>query len=326
MAEILKVSGLCASVKKNGKTLKILNDVSFAIDEGEILGLAGESGCGKSITALSIPNLLPQAVKITDGQIFFNDRDLVSLNEKELRGIRGKEISVIFQDVRQSLNPLIKVGFQITETLELDVIKKPKHEIKKQALELLVSLGFDEPEKIFDAYPHQLSGGMCQKIMTAIAVIHCPRLLLCDEPSSSLDDESQQRCLSLLLEMNRKSKMSLFVISHDLSIIRQFCSRFLIMYAGRIVEEGPSDTLFSPLHPYTRALVNAIPNKDKRYTNLENIPGKVPSIEDQLIGCPFAPRCSKAKDICMKDFPPLKVVGNRKVYCYFPINEGEANG
>jgi len=328
MAPLLKVQDISACVKKNGKTYKILNNINFTIEEGEILGLAGESGCGKSITALSVSGLLPQAVKISSGDIVYNGQSLVSLPEKEMRSIRGSQISIVFQDVRQALNPLIKIGSQITETLELGG-SKDKEKNKNDVLELLSTIGFNNPLKIYNAYPHQLSGGMCQRVMTVIAIIRKPKLLLGDEPSSSLDEESQQKCLSLLTEMNREHKTSLLIISHDLSIIRKICSRYLIMYAGRIVEEGPSDSLFSPLHPYTNALINSIPHKDKRGKNLENITGKVPSIEDQLIGCPFAPRCPRAKDICKESFPSnyyhnQEGIKNKKVYCYFPLN-GETN-
>jgi peptide/nickel transport system ATP-binding protein len=317
MAELLRVNGLSTCVKKDGKNYKILNNISFSINEGEILGLAGESGCGKSITALSISKLLPQGVEVTEGEVIFNDRNLILLDEKEMTSVRGNGISVIFQDVRNSLNPLMKVGGQITETLELGG-GRDKDANKTAALEMLSSLGFNNPQKILDAYPHQLSGGMCQRVMTAIAVIRRPKLLLADEPSASLDEESQEKCLSLLKEMNSGGKMSLLVISHDLLIIRQFCSRFIIMYAGKIVEEGHSGALFSPLHPYTKALVNAIPNKEKRGKKLESIPGKIPSIEDQLQGCPFAPRCARAQAICKKSFPPPTETDKGKVYCYYP--------
>jgi len=322
---LLDIRNLCLCAKKDGKEFGILNNISFSVGDEEILGIAGESGCGKSMTAMSVTNLLPPSVRITSGEIIYKKNDLTSLSEKELRAIRGKEISCIFQDVRQALNPLMKTGRQITETLELGRQKtagrKQKEEDTAAALELLASLGFNEPRKIFDAYPHQLSGGMCQRVMTAIAVINNPKLLLADEPSSSLDEESQKKCLSLLLEMNQKKKTGLIVISHDLSIIQNFCRRFLIMYAGRIIEEGPAETLFSPLHPYTMALVNALAHKDKRGKNLENIPGKIPSIEDQLQGCPFAPRCGKARSICKETFPPDFFLGEetlRKVYCYYP--------
>ena len=337
---MLKVNNLTVSVtcnkitgkKIDEKPLKILNNISFKVDEGEILGLAGESGCGKSMTALSIAGLLPPEINITEGEIIYNDLNLTALSDKEFcgarssaSGIRGSEISVIFQDVRQALNPSMKIGKQITETLELGV-SRDKIKNKTAAVEMLSVLGFTDPEKILNAYPHQLSGGMCQRIMTAIAVIRRPKLLLGDEPSSSLDEESQKQCLSLLLELNRNHKMTLIIISHDLSKIQKFCTRFLIMYSGRIVEEGPARALFSPLHPYTRALVNALPGREKRGKKLDNIPGKVPSVEDQLPGCPFAPRCSKAQGICSETFPPeyfyrkdKKGANERKVYCYFPV-------
>jgi len=339
MAPLLEVKNLSTAAEKNGKNLYILNNISFSADEGEITGIAGESGCGKSMTALSITNLLPQNIEIKTGEVIYKKRDLTVLDETEMRSFR-KEISIIFQDARQALNPLMKVGKQITETLELSqkqipnaknhitVIKKlrlSKKEIKIKnkilALELLDSLGFNNPEKIFEAFPHQLSGGMCQRIMTAIAVINNPKLLLADEMSSSLDEESQKKCLSALLEMNKNAKTALIIISHDLSIIKNFCRRFLIMYSGRIMEEGLCENLFSPAHPYTKALVNALPGKEKRGRNLENIPGKVPSIDDQLQGCPFAPRCSKARDICKETFPPDFFQNKnfkQRVYCYFP--------
>jgi len=321
---MIDVQNLNVCVNKDGNKIKIIDDISFKINDGEILGLAGESGCGKSMTAYSIPNLLPRAVKISSGKIFFNGRDLTSLSEDEMRKIRGSGISMIFQDARSSLNPLIKAGDQITETLELGGSKDKEKNISA-AHEILKSLGFNDPQKICASYPHQLSGGMCQRVMTAIAVLRDPELLLADEPSSSLDDDSQAKCLSALLERNKKNNMSLMIISHDLSIIRQFCSRFIIMYAGKILEEGPSGKNFSPVHPYTRALVNAIPHKDKRGSKLENIPGRIPTVEDRHPGCPFAPRCQKAKPVCGEVFPQAVIfyeergtLNTKKVYCHFP--------
>jgi len=324
VARLLEVNNLSVAIKRDGKLLKPVDDICFSINEGEILALAGESGCGKSMTALSVVNLLPGGVNIHSGKIIYNNQDLTSLSEKEMRGIRGREISVIFQEARQSLNPLMKAGAQITETLELGG-SIDKEADKTRALEMLKALGFDEPEKIFGSHPHQLSGGMCQRVMTAIAAISRPRLLLADEPSSSLDVESQERILSLLAQMNRDFNTAILIISHDLSIIQNFCSRFLIMYAGKIVEEGPAGALFSPLHPYTQALVGAIPGKDKRGKNLTNIPGKVPSIEDRLSGCPFAPRCRKAQSVCLETFPPaIETDNGRRVHCYFPAT-GESD-
>ena len=263
MSHLLEVRNLTVALKKGKKTINAVNNISFTIDEGEILALAGETGCGKTLAALSIAGLLPQKAKITGGEIIFDNRNLTSISEKEYCGIRGREISMIFQEVRQSLNPLLKVGLQITETLELQDSRN-KLQNKTKALKTLISLGFDEPEKIFNAYPHQLSGGMCQRIVTAIAAIGCPRLLLADEPSSALDAESQERILRLLAKMNRDNKMSVLIITHDLSIIQKFASRYLVMYDGKIIEEGDANRIFSPSHPYTQALVAAIPEKSKR--------------------------------------------------------------
>jgi oligopeptide/dipeptide ABC transporter ATP-binding protein len=323
MGHLLEARNLTIAMKKESGFLKVVKNAAFHIDEGEIVGIAGETGCGKSMLTLSIPGLMPQKAKITGGEIVFNGRNLVSLNEEEMRGVRGKEISVIFQDVRQSLNPLIKAGRQITETLALGG-SHDKNTNRRRAIEMLHQLGFADAKLIYNAYPHQLSGGMCQRVMTAIAAINRPRLLLADEPSSALDADSQERILSLLMEMNRKYKTAILIVSHDLSIIREFASRFLVMYAGRIVEEGPSSSLFSPLHPYTKALIGAIPHKEKKGQELENIPGKVPSVEDELGGCPFAPRCKKAQEACAVSFPPEKEIAGGKVHCFFPL--GETNG
>jgi len=328
MGHLLEVRNLQIALKKSGKKINAVNNVSFTVDEGEITGLAGETGCGKTMTALSILGLMPHKAKITGGEIIFNNRSLTSLNEKDYCAVRGKEISMIFQEVRQSLNPLIKAGRQIREALEIncaEVNPAERKNFKRRTIEMLFRLGFNEPKKIYNAYPHQLSGGMCQLIMAAIAAITNPRLLLADEPSSSLDAQAQERILSMLAQMNREQKTAVLIISHDLSVIRSFCSRFLVMYAGKIVEEGDANALYSPLHPYTQALVGALPGKDKKGGELANIPGKVPSIEDRFKGCPFAPRCKKAQEICKNHFPEAFVTENGKAYCHFP-GAGGRNG
>jgi peptide/nickel transport system ATP-binding protein len=296
-----------------------VDNISFAIQAGEILGLAGESGCGKTLTALSVAGLLPRPAKITGGEILFRPEGsnvlLNSLGEEELCRIRGKEISFIFQEARQSLNPLIRVGPQITETLELHG-SRDREETRGLALDMLAKLGFDRPAHIFHAFPHELSGGMCQRVMIAIAAICRPRLLLADEPTAGLDSASQDQFLSLLAEINRDYGTAILFISHDLSIVRRFCHRFLIMYAGKIVEEGPAQTLFSPAHPYTRGLVNAIPDRQQRGKPLANIPGMAPAIQDRLPGCPFAPRCPNARDSCTTAFPVAKDIGGgHRSYC-----------
>ena len=316
MAEkILEVRDLSISFKKDEKTIRAVNGISFSVNKAEILGIAGESGCGKSLAALSIAGLLPQKASILSGEIIYKNLPLTTMSENELCGIRGKEISIIFQEYMQSLNPLLKAGRQIRETLDIRASEN-KIDNKRRVLEILRRLGFDEPKKVYNAYPHQLSGGMCQRVMAAIAAIGRPQLLLADEPSTALDSESRRRIFSLLAEMNRDYGAAIIVISHDLSIIQQFCSRYIVMYAGKIVEEGPSLSLFSPLHPYTKALCEAIPGKEKRGSDLYAIPGKIPSVEDNVTGCPFAPRCPKVQNVCRESFPPVKQFDNRKVYCF----------
>jgi len=334
MTHLLEVNELTVCAEKNKKQFKIIDDVSFYINEGEITGLAGESGSGKTITALSILNLLPVNIKITKGNIIFNNQSLFNLKENRIQTGIGSGISAIFQDARSALNPIMKSGRQITEVLELErkqagiklqfsEKRKQREKDRETALEILSSLGFSNPQKVFNAYPHQLSGGMCQRVMTAVAAIGNPKLLIGDEPSSSLDDESQNRSLSYLMEMNRVQKTSLLLISHDLSIIQKYCERYIIMYGGKIIEEGPSSALFSPLHPYTQALINAIPNKEKRGEYLKSIKGKSLTINEKFSGCPFFSRCDKAKDVCKDAFPPKKEINSAKVFCHFPKAAGD---
>ena len=326
---LLEVTDLYISFNKKGRTINAVDGISFSIKRGEILGIAGESGCGKTLTALSITGLLPQKAKITGGEIKYKDLYLTSvknksINEKEFNKVRGREISIIFQEYRQSLNPLIRVGKQITETLKLFGINK--EEYKKRAEEILYRLGFNEPENICNLYPHQLSGGMCQRIMTAIALISRPGLLIADEPSTALDSQSQDCMFSLFNEINRDYGTSILIISHDLSVIKKLCSRYSIMYCGKILEEGPSHTLFSPVHPYTKALAGAIPNGSKKGKDLLTIPPSNHYAEDNLKGCPFAPRCIKAQMKCFEIFPSANYgIKDRVFHCYFP-EQGDADG
>jgi len=309
---LLEVKNLTAGIKSEKKILKAVKDISFTIAKGEVVGLAGESGCGKSTTALAITNLLPYGFNILYGDILFDKKSLIGKNTKNT--------GIIFQDSIQALNPLMRVGRQIIENLEQKTEnREQKKENKEKVIDILIELGFKEPDKIFEAFPHQLSGGMCQRIMTAIAAISNPHLIIADEPSSSLDEESQKCVLSFLMKMNRENKTSILIISHDLSIIRQYCSRIMIMYAGKIIEEGKTELLSSPRHPYTRALINAVPSINKRGKKLETISGKVPSINDEFSGCSFVSRCSKAQSICFNNIPAKqKQDDNHSVWCHFP--------
>jgi len=261
---LLEVQNLTVSIQNRWTNFSPVDGISFTINAGEIVGLAGESGCGKTLTALSISGLLPAAPKVTAGAVLYHTAsgeivDLRSLDEEAMRRIRGKEIAMIFQEPRQSLNPLMRIGAQIAETLELHGADKKA--ANEAALNTLRQLKFPEPEKIINAWPHQLSGGMCQRVMIAIAAICRPRLLIADEPLTALDMANQEHILSLLKQINREFGTAILFISHDLPLARHFCSRFLIMRSGKIIEEGPSETLFAaPAHSYTSGLIGAIPS------------------------------------------------------------------
>jgi len=307
---LLELRDLSVRITQGKKSMEAVKGVSFDINAGEIAALAGESGGGKTLTGLSILRLLPPAAQIAGGSITFNSLSLDSCAEKELRGIRGKEISMIFQEPRQSLNPLLRIGRQITETLELHG-EKNSDVNRNAALEMLAAMGFDEPQKIFRAYPHQLSPGMCQRVMIAIAAICRPKLLIADEAVNSLDTATSGQVLDLLRQLNRDCHTAILFITHDLAALRQLCSRVMIMYGGKIIEEGLVETIFSrAAHPYTQGLINAIPCKEHRNKPLPDIGGRSPSIEEHIPGCPFAARCSCAQKRCYVTFPRRTNLGN----------------
>ncbi|GHU84996.1 ABC transporter ATP-binding protein [Spirochaetia bacterium] len=317
MTPLLQVEHLSVGITRGKNIYTAVDDISFTIDSGEILGIVGESGCGKSLTALSIPGLLPGtpagarlcrgsttgAATVTGGSICFNGRNLRTLPEQELYSIRGKEISMVFQEPALSLNPLEKIGAQIAEPLVLHG-EKDKALNRKRVLELMENLGLPSPEKLVRSYPHQLSGGMNQRVMIALSVICRPRLLIADEPTTALDVTIQAQILELMKKINRELGTSILFISHDLSVIRRLCGRVLMMYAGKILESGTVEDVFShPIHEYTRGLLGSIPGRDRKGAALTSIPGKVPAIEETLHGCPFAPRCGMAQKRCWTEFP-----------------------
>jgi peptide/nickel transport system ATP-binding protein len=315
METLLDVKNLSIGILRGKELLSSVEDVSFNIKNGEILGIVGESGSGKTLTALSIPALLGENKKITGGSICFGGRDLLAAKEKELEAIRGKEISMVFQEPFSSLNPLMRVGEQIAETLELHKFrelhgKKDKAQIKSRVNELMKRLGLPEPEKLTRTYPHRLSGGMCQRVMIALAMICRPRLLIADEPTTALDQNTQSQILALLKEINQEMGTSILFISHNLEVIKDLCDRVMVMYSGRILEEGNTDEVFSrPAHEYTRGLLNSIPDRTKKGTALAAISGRGPSLEEgRPRGCPFHPRCGKAKAECKKEFPPARFI------------------
>ena len=299
---LLKAENLTVEIKKGEKVFTAVDKINFSLYPGEICGIVGESGCGKSLTALSIAGLLPPAARAR-GRIVFAEKNLLELSEDKLCPVRGRDISMIFQEPLSSLNPLMKIGRQITETLEIHGNGGNEKQNRITALRLMEKLGLENPEQLMDTYPFRLSGGMCQRVMIALAMICGPKLLIADEPTTALDIDTQDQILRLLGEINKTGTTVLF-ISHDLGVVKQICGRVMVMYAGKIIEEGHTDeVLNSPAHEYTISLLDALPERNLRGSRLRVIPGKVPSIEEERTGCPFAPRCGKAKEICYREFP-----------------------
>ena len=285
--------------------VKALNGVSFSMNEGEVLGIVGESGSGKSVTAYSIMGLTAYPGKLIGGTIRFNGHEIEKMTEKEMRSIRGKEVSIIFQDPMTSLNPVYTIGNQITEVILLHT-EKTKAEAHERAKELLELVGINEPEKRLKQYPHELSGGMRQRVMIAIALACEPKLLIADEPTTALDVTIQAQILDLMQDLRKKLGMSIIMITHDLGVVASMCEKIAVMYAGHIVEYGTADEIFyNPKHEYTKGLIKSIPK-----LNAETIERLVP-IEGQPVdllnppkGCPFAPRCSSCMKICLSKMPP----------------------
>jgi peptide/nickel transport system ATP-binding protein len=318
---LLQVQHLSVGIKRGRGYLGAVKNISFDMYPGEILGIVGESGCGKTMSALAVSGLLPDGVSVTSGSVMFENRDLTRADSRELCRIRGNELSMVFQEPMTSLNPLLKIGWQIAEPLELHG-HRDKKIIHREVLDILAKVGLPDPERLANEYPHQLSGGMRQRVMIALAMIAKPKLLIADEPTTALDVTIQTQILHLMEQFNESLGTSILFISHDLALVSRLCDRVLVMYAGRLVEEGPAVDIFHrPAHEYTKGLIGSIPSKDRKGKALDNIPGKVPSIEDaeKLPGCPFAPRCAKAEAGCRAAFPAdLELGGGRRVYC-FPL-------
>ncbi|MBO4887273.1 MAG: ABC transporter ATP-binding protein [Firmicutes bacterium] len=285
--------------------VKALNDVSLFLDEGEVLGVVGESGSGKSVTASAIMGITADPGRIVSGKVIFNGHDIGSLDEKELRKIRGKEVSMIFQDPMTSLNPVYTVGNQIEEAILLHT-EKNKQEAKERAIELLRLVGINEPEKRIKQYPHELSGGMRQRVMIAIALACEPKLLIADEPTTALDVTIQAQILELIMELKNKLGMAVILITHDLGIVSSMCDRIAVMYAGKVIECGTTDDIFyNTKHEYTKGLLRSVPNLyEEESSRLIAIEGTPVDMLNPPAGCPFAPRCPQCMKICLKEMPP----------------------
>ena len=286
--------------------VKALNDVSIHLNDGEVLGIVGESGSGKSVTAYSLMGLTAFPGKLVGGTIDFNGHRINDLSEKEFRKIRGNEVSIIFQDPMTSLNPVYTIGNQIMEVILLHTDKN-KEQARARAKELLELVGINEPEKRLKQYPHDLSGGMRQRVMIAIALACEPKLLIADEPTTALDVTIQAQILELMMELKEKLGMAIIMITHDLGVVASMCDKIAVMYAGRIVEYGTTDDIFyNPKHEYTKGLLKSIPRLDaKEHERLVPIEGTPIDLLNPPAGCPFAPRCSNCMKICLREMAPV---------------------
>lgn len=315
---VLEVKSLKTYFNKNKKTIRAVDGVDFAIGKGETVALVGESGCGKSMTSLSIMGLVPApAGKIVDGEILLDGMDLVGLPEKQMYGVRGKDIAMIFQEPMTSLNPVLTIGDQLSGVI-MHHLKVNKKEAMKRAADMLDIVGFADPAKTLKDYPHRLSGGMRQRVMIAMAMSCNPKLLIADEPTTALDVTIQAQVLELMKDLSRKFSTSILLITHDLGVVSELAERVIVMYAGQIVEVSDNSRLFNePLHPYTEGLIGSVPTIDGEIRRLESIPGNVPAPGTELPGCRFAPRCRRAFGRCTQEVPEMRTFEDgRSVRCF----------
>jgi ABC transporter./Oligopeptide/dipeptide transporter, C-terminal region. len=314
---LLKVNSLKTYFYTIDGVMPAVDDVSFEVMRGETLGIVGESGSGKSVTALSIMRLVPHPPgRIVGGSINFKGDELLTKKEYEMRMIRGNKIAMIFQDPMTSLNPLFTIGDQIIEALvtHQDLSRR---EARDRAIEMLKLVGIPSPEKRVDDYPHQMSGGMRQRVMIAMGLSCRPDLLIADEPTTALDVTIQAQILELISEMKQKMNMSVIIITHDLGVVAEVADRVVVMYAGRVMEYGSVKDVFSmPLHPYTRGLMDSIPKIDVNEDRLKSIEGTLPTLTEKFKGCRFKDRCVMADRVCHEEEPPIVEIDNRQVRCF----------
>lgn len=310
---ILDIKNLNLSFQIAGKEYGALHNVNFSLNRGEMLALVGESGCGKTITAMSVLKLLPPNAKITSGEILYNGTDLLSLNEKEMRTIRGKEIALVPQDPMTSLNPLYTIGSQILEVIELHQNLKGA-EAEKAAVEVLEQVKIPKAKERMKAYPHEFSGGMRQRVIIAMAIACNAKIIIADEPTTALDVTVQAQIMELLKEIQKENQTAFIFISHDFGLVYEAADKACVMYNGRIVEQSTAEELFkSPKHPYTKALIKTLP--DFNTTKLEAIEGQPPSVKDIFTGCPFEMRCNSKMQKCKDIMPENYNVNTAKVAC-----------
>ena len=313
---VLQVENLTVEFPRGDNYFPAVKGLSLQVEPGEMVALVGESGCGKTVTALTAMGLQPENAKLTSGQIRFEGEELLGFHEEQWEQYRGKKMSMIFQEPMTALNPLMKVGKQIAEAAVTHGMAR--QEAKQKTLSMMEWVGLPDAKRLYHEYPHRLSGGMRQRVMIAMALVNRPSLLIADEPTTALDVTIQAQIMELIRRMNRELGTAVLLISHDLGVIRRMCSRVHILYAGQVVESGPvKDVLSHPLHPYTKGLVSSIPTPEKRGNRLHPIPGTVSSLsERQGEGCPFFERCERKQDACKTKNPPEIRRGDHAARCF----------
>ncbi|KAB2332241.1 ABC transporter ATP-binding protein [Cytobacillus depressus] len=315
--EILRIKNLKIQFRRGKEKVQPIRGVNFSLKKGETLGVVGESGSGKSVTALSVMGLLPEgSSEIIDGDIIFNGKQLTTFSERQFQKLRGNEISMIFQEPMTSLNPVFTIGEQLSEPL-IQHKKMTKNEITESIINVLKQVGIPRAEQIINEYPHQLSGGMRQRIMISMALLCQPKLMIADEPTTALDVTIQAQILELMKDIKTKNDMSLLLITHDLGVVAEMCDRVVVMYAGEVVEMAEVNELFdNPRHPYTQGLIKSLPSKNTRKNRLYSIKGQVPKPNEIPKGCAFANRCPHAFTPCHVESPPVFQIGEHLSKCW----------
>ena len=323
---LLEVKDLRTQFKRGKKDwITAVNGVSFNVNAGEIVGLVGESGCGKSVTSLSVVRLHNERLTKISGSIKFGGKEVLDLTTSEMQSMRGNEMSMIFQEPMSALDPIMRIEDQLAEAISLHNSNMSKAEIHERCVNALKLVGIPEPEMTLRNYPHELSGGMCQRVMIAMAMSCEPKLLIADEPTTALDVTIQAQILALMEDIRNRRNTGILLITHDLGVVAETCSRVIVMYAGNIVEEAPVKELFAnPQHPYTEGLIASVPRLGKRLHRLPSIPGSVPDLSVMPEGCRFAPRCKYAQDSCKQKLPELQTVAEgHRCACPFYRNARE---
>jgi dipeptide transport system ATP-binding protein len=318
---LLAIEDLYVDFPSQGAVMHAVEGVSLSVDEGDVLGIVGESGSGKSVSMLAVMGLIAWPGRVRAKRLVFAQHDLQHVSDRERRALVGKDVAMIFQDPTTSLNPCFTIGFQLAETLRLH-LKLDRDASRRRAIELLEQVGIPAPASRLGDFPHQLSGGMNQRVMIAMAIACNPRLLIADEPTTALDVTIQAQILDLLRALQRERGMALILVTHNMGVVAEMAKRVAVMYAGQIVEERPADALFAaPEHPYTAALLAAMPERSAGDTRLATIPGVVPGLYDRPSGCLFAPRCAYATATSCRTRPELRAWADGRVRCHYPLGD-----